>query len=716
MIENLKIALRKQQKLIGLFLLTIFLPSALLSFFGIRAIRNEHFRLTRQAETDLNEAAGYVKMGVRSRVRAVEDLLQTLVRDSVLGGTDGGATARLLHETLAGDPLVEVVFILEGNGQAVYPLFQPDREDASTRARPLLDEASRMMLSEAERLEFVERDYAAAVAAYTEVLDATRRGPARAPLLSQLARTLVKLGQYHRAIRVYETIQSEHPESRTRSGIPFSLVAQLEKAGCYRHLQEPEKALRAALEAYESIVDDPWGLSESQFKVYATLGGDAVADAVTRYGGNILDGEDYEERVRQVEREHRACLHTWGVIAALERECLPELKRKYREVGSYASGPMRHVSTIDETEYLLTAAMIPGTGEETSWGILGVKLSNEYLEGELLDAIGQQVGSGTTTNFMVASLTGRTITGAPVTSGDFVETTAFFDGNYPPWRIELTDLEVRRSGFPAIHTSFYFWTILTLMGVLVFGVLLVARTVGHEMELLKVKSDFVSSVSHEFKTPLTSIKALTERLLEGKVRHPKKMKEYFSVISQDAERLSRLVTNLLDFSRIEDGRQEYEPVKTNVAEWLGELVSDFRSEPRDRQVSVHSHIPDDLPDLYLDRVAMAQAVVNLLDNAVKFSPGATQVDLIAEKTESLVLIKVRDYGIGIPEDQRAKIFEKFYQGKTAHGQPSRGTGLGLTLVKHAVEGHGGTISVESTVSRGSTFTLSLPITENTARD
>ena len=317
-----------------------------------------------------------------------------------------------------------------------------------------------------------------------------------------------------------------------------------------------------------------------------------------------------------------------------------------------------------------------------------------------MNDIAGKMGIGEKTTFDVSNLSGRVLLGSPVTSGEEIKTTAFFEDNYPPWRLELTDLDVKRSGFPAIYTSFYFWTILNRPVVLSFGVVLVARTVGHEMELLKVKSDFVSSVSHEFKTPLTSIKALTERLLEGKVHDAGKMKEYFSIIAQDTERLARLVGNLLDFSRIEEGRKEYDLVETDVGKWLKQTIRDFRNEGMERQTEIRSHIPDDIPHVMIDRVALAQAVVNLLDNANKFSPDDKRVDLLVERYDAQLFIRIKDYGIGIPEDDQAMIFEKFYQGKTASGSSRRGTGLGLTLVKHTVEAHGGTVTVESQVGEG----------------
>jgi len=710
MIEHLKIALRRQQRLIALFLLTIFLPSALLSFFGIRAIRNEHFRLIEQAVNEQLQAADLLKARVRTRMKALESRLLSLAQDPSIAGPDEDAKRQLLRDRVGEDPMVDLVFVIYGDGNPLYPLFQSHTEDGTLRARTSLGETGQLRLREAQHLEFVQKDYEAASTVYQRLLRGVKDRNDQALLLGRLARNFSKAKEYRRAVETYERIQEDFPAGRTSSGIPLGLIAKLEKPGCYRMLGEPMMSLDAALEAYEDVVRDSWGLTESQFKAYASQGREVIETAIAEAERLGLGDKEYNEMVEQLKGEHKARLEMWEIIRVLERESLPELRRQWSERGSMMELPLRQVNTIDGEDLIVTAVLIPGEAGQSSTGLLGVKLSNDYLEGELLSEIAAEIGIVEGSSLTVSNLSGRRLHGTPAASSEeYVQTTAFFEDGYPPWRIALADLEVGRSGFPSIYRSFYFWTILTLIAVLVFGVVLVTRTVGHEMELLKIKSDFVSSVSHEFKTPLTSIKALTERLLDGKVRHPAKMREYFSVISRDTERLTRLVGNLLDFSRIEEGRRQYELARTDVAEWLNQTVCAFRCESLDRQSAIRTHIASGIPDVDMDGTAMAQALENLLDNAIKFSGEKKEVDLVVEYDGGEVLIRVRDYGIGIPQEDQSRIFEKFYQGKGVPRTSARGTGLGLTLVKHTVEAHGGSVAVESRVGEGSTFTMTLPI-------
>jgi len=232
---------------------------------------------------------------------------------------------------------------------------------------------------------------------------------------------------------------------------------------------------------------------------------------------------------------------------------------------------------------------------------------------------------------------------------------------------------------------------------------------AHERAALKIKSDFVSSVSHEFKTPLTSIRALTERMKNGKVNDRGKMQQYFSIISHDVDKLTRLVSNVLNFSKIEEGRKEYEFRVTDTAEWITQTVNDYRKAGIQKEIDIHLHVAENIPPLKMDPDALSQSVYNLLDNAVKFSDENTRIDVSLASSKQQVTLKIADQGIGIDREDLRYIFDKFYQGKNALKKSVQGTGLGLTLVKHTVEAHGGKISIESNVGKGTTFTFRIPV-------
>ena len=358
---------------------------------------------------------------------------------------------------------------------------------------------------------------------------------------------------------------------------------------------------------------------------------------------------------------------------------------------------------------LLLAAWIPDrTGEGTA-GIVGVQLNSDHLwEGVLPEALGNvQLNEGM--EVVLADLAGRSLSGKRNASTVLPLVTEYFEDNFPPWKIELFQAPAKGLEILDLRRNFYFWTILTLLVVLAFGAFLIVRTIAHEIEILKIKSDFVSSVSHEFKTPLTSIRALMERLVDGKVRDPGKMDQYFSIIVQDTDKLTRLVNNLLDFSKIEEGKKEYVLSDTDIVRITTEQVERFKKEQASSSPDMRLEITGEIPTLRADADALSRALANLLSNAVKFTPPGKAIRVGLSSDGENVVLEVEDEGIGIHADEVGKVFEKFFQGRNALDQSVKGTGLGLTLVKHIVEAHGGRILVESRLGLGSKFSLVFPI-------
>jgi signal transduction histidine kinase len=244
---------------------------------------------------------------------------------------------------------------------------------------------------------------------------------------------------------------------------------------------------------------------------------------------------------------------------------------------------------------------------------------------------------------------------------------------------------------------------------LAFGGYLTIRTLKTEMAMAQMKSDFVSTVSHEFRSPLAGLNQLGEMLRDGRVPDESRRQEYYEMIVAETQRLRRLVENILDFSRLEDGRKQYRFEPMEPAGWLREVAEDFRSQVAGRGFSVETSIPKALPSIVADRETLTTAVHNLLDNAVKYSRHSNIVQLEANANEHGLAILVRDRGVGIRATDRPRIFEKFYRGGGELAREVKGVGLGLNLVQHIVKAHGGTVDFDTAEGEGSTFTIHLKI-------
>lgn len=251
---------------------------------------------------------------------------------------------------------------------------------------------------------------------------------------------------------------------------------------------------------------------------------------------------------------------------------------------------------------------------------------------------------------------------------------------------------------------------LVLVGAVVGGVYFALRAANRAMHLSQLKSEFVSNVSHELRTPLASVRAFADLLRLGSVADPEKVREYGEIIEAETRRLSHLIDNLLDFSRIESGRKTYTFAETDLAALVERTVEAFSR----RQPGGEFHfawIPggEPLPLLWLDEEAIGQAVSNLLDNAVKYSGEAREIAAGVRREKDSAVVFVKDAGIGIPPGELERIFERFHRVGSVLVHDVKGSGLGLSIVQHVVSAHGGTVSVASAPGSGSTFSIRLPL-------
>ncbi|XXF79388.1 ATP-binding protein [Myxococcaceae bacterium GXIMD 01537] len=245
---------------------------------------------------------------------------------------------------------------------------------------------------------------------------------------------------------------------------------------------------------------------------------------------------------------------------------------------------------------------------------------------------------------------------------------------------------------------------------LTFGVVYTGRVLYREARLSRMKTDFISLVSHELRTPLTSIRMFIETLSLGRVQEPAQMQEVLQLLLRETERLSSLIDRVLDWARIESGRKVYQRTTLPATELVDAALAAFRAQRLDGgQVDLKVDVPAQLPEVDGDREALAGALLNLLQNAYKYTGADKRITLSAQVRGKWVDLSVEDNGMGIAPRERKRIFERFYRVDNLLTRKTEGSGLGLAIAKRIVEAHGGRIAVHSEPGKGSRFTLQLPV-------
>jgi two-component system, OmpR family, phosphate regulon sensor histidine kinase PhoR len=260
-----------------------------------------------------------------------------------------------------------------------------------------------------------------------------------------------------------------------------------------------------------------------------------------------------------------------------------------------------------------------------------------------------------------------------------------------------------------VHDRTYLnFTLIFLLDILfLIGTWFVFRSIKTEIQLSQIRADFISNVSHEIRTPLALISVYIETILLGRVKSDK-LKEYYQIIYQETGRLTGIVNKILNFSRIEERKYKYNFGNLNLNDIVANVLQRFDYHLKTHNFEVHVELDKSISEISGDKDALYEVLINLVDNAIKYSFEDKYIGLSTGRDKTMVYLEISDRGIGIPEEQQKYIFDKFFRVTDGEVQNVGGSGLGLAIVKHILEGHNGKIALTSAPGKGSTFRLIFP--------
>jgi signal transduction histidine kinase len=703
----------QRRRIVLLFGLGIVLPSLLLGYLAYRGIQNDQALLEKERLGESRRAADEIVRSVDGEITAVE----TALTKAVAGRAEpvSPEMRSVLEKLTAEYPLVEGIFVLDARDGARFPvarpLYLPDgRRTAgispSGRPGPSPDYQT------AQRLEFQEKDYRAALAAYRRALGRTTDPLCAGLILNAVARVQKRAGRLEDAVSTYERIVSDYGQVVIAGGMPLGPAAALETCALTRDLREFTRSLRASVGLYRSLLRREWELEKAEFDLFVE-GAEGQITALLSGPSPGLDAAAAQSELQALRDELAGSRRRTERMIVFERYAPPALEARLQTADDVAAAnPLfsRSSLNIGNASFLVSIQKLAartGGPMNAAWGIV---LDAERLRADVLGPALRDHFPSAETAWAVRDRDGAALlSSAKVPQGPATVRTNFAS-NFPDWTLDVHQPPPHLvKTFLMSRRGLYSFVFLLIAGILVFGLALTLRSVSHELALARMKSDFVSTVSHEFKSPLTSIRQLAEMLQSGRVPSEERRQQYYDVLLEQSERLALLTDNILGLAKIEEGRAEFVFERTDLGALLKDVVSALQDRVRHEGFEIRLTVGEEVPPLAADRRALAQAVTNLIDNAVKYSGESRQIAVDARVEENGVAIAVRDFGIGIKKEDLDRVFGRFYRGGDELTRSVKGSGLGLALVKVMVEAHRGKIQVESEPGKGSVFTIRLPL-------
>jgi signal transduction histidine kinase len=663
-----------KQRIVLYYTLAVVLPGFILGYLAYRGIRND------QA---LREKENLKKLEMNSRIffSAIDSSFVKFINintsDSVLSGfreVDSSLLALIFR-----DPRGSIKLIKHKLLYLPSDLINIKPEETSQATS----------LNYGIQLEFTEHRYMEALRFYQDKACKTTDRIEKIQALVASARLYNKMSQPDKANGMYDLIRKDYSGVLLNGQIPLALTASLEILKINKALGENDEMRKNSWRYLELLLHPACEYTRDQFEMFyqsfkeIVSNDDPLTDSLRSEIDNqkmrtenlirilnqpeIISGNS-ENHTKNGETERSIIPISFGEFSAI---CLSNIRHDGKEIGL----------VVDFTRYLRSASeyLIKRLDKDSS---VNLKVQDDY--GELI----------------LSRISGE---GKGYLSFPFPE-------NLPRWKLLLSE---NKPGLMATlfrtGSGIYLFVFILIALFMLLGFAFIMYTLNVELRLNKLKSEFISNVSHELKSPLTSIRMMTEMLHHNRVQTEVRKSSYYMAMLEESEHLSHLIDNILDFSRMEDDRKKYELTDMDMDELISKFIESTLKSLPDNSFDIRYICPEKVPVIKADKDSILQVLYNLVDNAIKFSGKSRQIDISLSYGDNEILICVKDYGIGIPFRDKEKIFDRFYRSEESQRMRIRGSGIGLTIVKKITEAHGGTIDIESEVGKGSLFTVRIPL-------
>ena len=655
-----------------IFILAIILSGGVLTYFSINNISNLKELTEKKILEEQRELSARFSTALQKQI---EELTSGFKQDV----DQAGLMIDSMRQTAAGSDFILQAFILNSKGQFIYPGFTGILEDP---LQPVLSDRFKSAFEQGEYAEFSEKDPRKAKEHYRSCLRYAAGENDSVIALNALGRISIKSGQPGDAAAIYSIIIQDYFSLLDRNGFPYAYYA-------LSHLltSTTSENYENTIPVIESLLDKmARGSVPLNFftKDLLTQAKAWVNDSTKMAPGN---SSNINSLITHLNQQIQFVDQYGNELADLVIHGKSD--KQYRDSNGFKI--VDPLSGTKQELFLIHTGDMNSSGYFVDRNGLFETISNTGIEDGLEFEYVLEFPSGYISNTSAHSLSYS------------AQLNPYFPGQIIHIRIAnenlISDLIKRRSWIYGIASAL-------LLLAMFLGVILILRDIAREKKLATIRSDFISNVTHELKTPLTSIRMYAESLMMKRVKAEPGQTKYLSVIVNESERLTRMINNILEFSKMEKAKQEYHPVESNLSEILDAAIGDMNYWLEKKGFKMTTEIEQNVK-VKVDPEKFYQVYSNLLSNAIKYSGDSKNIRVRLHKNSGSVITEVEDEGIGIENENLTRIFEEFFRVESNESGNITGTGLGLTVVKEIVEAHQGKIMVQSEIGKGSKFSVIL---------
>lgn len=598
------------------------------------------------------------------------------------------------ENSLSETDTINDLFIIDKGFQVLYPKTAEDKGDYIFRFNEGWKTDYKAYMDKAETAELANRNYSDAIKNYKICLQLAKTIQQEALSMEGLARSHWANQNFGEAIRYYQLLKNKYSQTENRSGHPYGISAPLQLYTIGTLTGEDIYGKDSLRITCQRMKDGHWLISSPTYYFFKA-----------EYESIMENGMDSTESKFERTLRFSQFLDDFVIPAVKERSGFSEFNK--------AAETKRIYLQSDDGAYIISFISLPNL-DENKLSYIGICRNVDSVITSIISPMLKSLSEETGLDFrLVNNENINLLTGETAQIPEESLSLSFSNIPFPFFLVAIQPGFEKLESDAKVQMIIYGLLFIFIIVLMLFGVIVLLRDISRETDSMLLQTEFVHNVSHELKTPLSLIRLYGETLLLKDQLPEADRKEGLQIITKESERLSFMINNILDFSKIEMGRKEFDMKPGNLVEVVMETLDSYRYHFVKKGFTVKEEIETNIPMVLFDKNAVEGILINLFSNAIKFSAGYKEVIIKLKNVSEGICLEVADKGIGIPVNELPNIFNRFYRVKGTSEYEARGSGLGLTIVKHAVEAHGWRIEVKSLPGQGSAFSILIPFKTET---